>query len=49
MVTFFYLLTPLAYFPTLILALASVATLLQLFANALGWKAEQLKKDVEEN
>lgn len=46
-VTFFYLLTPLAYFPTLILALASVATLLQLFANALGWKAEQLKKDTE--
>lgn len=47
-VTFFYLLTPYAYIPTLILALASVATLLQLCANAIGWKAEQLKRDVED-
>jgi len=46
-VTFFYMLTPLAYFPTLILALASIATLLQLFANMIGWKAEQLKNEVE--
>jgi hypothetical protein len=46
-VTFFYLLTPYAYFPTLILAVASVATLLQLFANMIGWKAEQLKRDTE--
>lgn len=46
-VAFFYLLTPHAYFPTLILALASVATLLQLFANMIGWKAEQLKRDTE--
>lgn len=46
-VTFFYLLTPLAYIPTLILALSGVATILQLCANALGWKAEQLKKDTE--
>lgn len=48
-VTFFYLLTPYAYFPVLILALASVATLLQLFANMIGWKAEQLKRETEEN
>lgn len=46
-VTFFYLLTPLAYFPILILALASIATLLQLFANMIGWKAEQLKRETE--
>lgn len=46
-VAFFYLLTPWAYFPTLILALSSTATLLQLCANALGWKAEQLKKENE--
>lgn len=46
-VTFFYLLTPWAYFPTLILALSSLATLLQICANAIGWKAEQLKKDNE--
>jgi len=47
MVVFFYMLTPYAYFPILILALASVATLLQLFANMIGWKAEQLKRDTE--
>lgn len=46
-ITFFYMLTPHAYFPTLILALASIATLLQLFANMIGWKAEQLKRDTE--
>jgi hypothetical protein len=46
-VAFFYMLTPYAYFPTLILALASIATLLQLFANMIGWKAEQLKKETE--
>lgn len=46
-VAFFYMLTPYAYFPILILALAGVATLLQLFANMIGWKAEQLKRDTE--
>jgi hypothetical protein len=46
-VAFFYMLTPYAYFPTLILALASIATLLQLVANMIGWKAEQLKKETE--
>jgi hypothetical protein len=46
-VAFFYMLTPYAYFPTLILALASLATLLQLVANMIGWKAEQLKKETE--
>jgi hypothetical protein len=47
MVTFFYLLTPYAYFPVLFLALAAVATTLQLLANLIGWKAEELKQKVE--
>jgi hypothetical protein len=47
-VTFFYLLTPLAYIPTLVLALSSVATVFQLFANMIGWKAEQLKRETED-
>lgn len=46
-ITFFYLLTPYAYVPTLILAIASVASMLQLFANALGHRAEQLKRETE--
>lgn len=46
-VVFFYLLTPHAYLPILILAIAGVVSVLQLFANALGWKAEQLKNDAE--
>lgn len=47
MVAFFYLLTPYAFFPILFIALSSVATFLQLLANLVGWKAEQLKIDVE--
>lgn len=46
-IVFFYLLTPHAYIPVLILALSSVVTSLQLCTNVIGWKAEQLKKDVE--
>lgn len=45
-VSFFYMLTPLAYFPILVLAIAGVATLLQLTANLIGWKAEQAKIEV---
>lgn len=47
MVAFFYLLTPYAFFPILFLALSSVATFFQLLSNLVGWKAEQLKMDVE--
>tara|TARA_B100000745_G_scaffold289540_3_gene227741 strand:+ start:183 stop:668 length:486 start_codon:yes stop_codon:yes gene_type:complete len=47
MVTFFYLLTPLAFVPVLILALSAVATWLQLFSSMIGWKAEQLRGEVE--
>lgn len=46
-VVFFYLLTPLAYVPVLILALSSVVSMLQITANMIGHKAEQLKKEVE--
>lgn len=44
-VTFFYLLTPYAYFIVLFLAIAGVASLLQIFANYLGWSAEKQKQD----
>lgn len=43
-VTFFYLLTPYAFYPVLFLALASVATTLQLFTNWLGHRAERAKR-----
>lgn len=46
-VVFFYLLTPMAYFPTLVLAVSGVATFIQILANLVGWRAEQLKKEVE--
>lgn len=46
-VSFFYLLTPYAFYPVLLLALSSIATFFQLTANLIGWKAEQLKIDVE--
>lgn len=44
MVTFFYFLTPIALFPTIFLALAGVATFLQLLSNMVGWRAEELKR-----
>jgi len=47
MVSFFYLLTPYAFFPVLFLALSAVATFLQLLSSMIGWRAEQLKKKVE--
>ncbi len=46
-VSFFYLLTPYAFFPVLLLALSAVATFLQLLTNLIGWKAEQTKNEVE--
>ena len=46
-VTFFYFLTPLSHFPVLFLALAGVASFIQILINMIGWKAEQLKGEVE--
>jgi hypothetical protein len=47
MVSFFYMLTPYAFFPVLFLAISAVATFLQLLANLIGWNAEQIKHEVE--
>ena len=44
MVTFVYLLTPAAVYPVIFLAIATVSTFLQLLANLVGHKAEQLKR-----
>ncbi len=46
-VTFFYLLTPYTFYVIMLLAIAGVGSLLQILANMIGWKAEQLKMDVE--
>lgn len=46
-VTFFYLLTPLALYPVILLAVAAVASFLQIVANLVGHQAEKLKRDVE--
>jgi hypothetical protein len=46
-VTFFYLLTPYAFYFVLFLAISAVATFLQLLTNMIGWQAEKLKAEVE--
>ena len=47
MVIFFYLLTPYALFPVILLAISAAASLLQIFANMIGHRAEQLKNQNE--
>ncbi len=47
MVVFFYLMTPFAIYPIMLLALSAVATFLQLLSNLVGHKAEQLKNQNE--
>ena len=46
-VSFFYFLTPYAFYPTLFMAIAAVASLLQLLANLIGWSAENAKNNAE--
>ena len=46
-ITFFYLITPYAVFPIVILAISAVATFLQLLSNQVGQRAEQLKRQNE--
>lgn len=46
-VVFFYYLTPFVYYVVLFLAVAGLATSLQLFANMIGWQAEKDKLDVD--
>lgn len=48
-IVFFYLVTPYAYFPVLLLAVAGVATFLQLLANLVGHHAELVKQKHESN
>ena len=48
-VIFFYYATPFAWFPILVLAVAGVATFLQLLSNMIGWRAEELKAHVTEH
>ncbi len=47
LVTFFYLLTPYAYYITIFLAISAVASFLQILTNMVGWQAEKLKMEVE--
>ncbi len=46
-VLFFYLLTPYAVFPVALLAIGAVASFLQILANLVGHRAEQIKLEVE--
>jgi len=44
-VIFFYLITPYAVYPVMLLAISAVATFLQLLGNLVGHKAEGLKRE----
>lgn len=46
-VVFFYELTPYAWYPIVILAVSALGSIFQILANMIGWRAEQLKNDVE--
>ena len=45
MVSFFYLLTPYAFYPVLFLALSAVASFLQVLSNLIGSKADAAKAE----
>lgn len=47
-VIFFYLITPYAVYPIMLLALSAVATFLQLLSNLVGYKAEEAKSKTSE-
>ena len=47
LVVFFYYLTPLSWIVILMFAVGGAATFVQLIANAVGWKAEYLKRMTE--
>lgn len=46
-ITFFYFLSPVAWLFILVLAVSGLASLVQLFANGIGWRAENLKMDAQ--
>lgn len=48
-VTFFYFLSPYAWLPILVLAVSGVASLVQVFANMIGWSAENSKLKATKN
>lgn len=48
MISFFYFLTPLAWFPILVLAISGLGTLLQLISNLIGWSAENNKLEAQQ-
>jgi len=46
-VSFFYFLTPYAWFPIFFLAIAGVSSFIQLTINLIGWRAEKTKIKME--
>lgn len=46
-VTFFYLITPYAWFIIFILAVSGMASIVQIGSNGIGWYAEHKKKETE--
>ncbi len=46
-VVFCYFLAPAAWYAILVLAVASVASFIQLLANLIGWSAEAKKREVQ--
>ena len=46
-VVFFYFLTPVAWYAILVLALATVASFLQILTNLIGWSAEAKKREAQ--
>jgi Protein of unknown function (DUF1360) len=46
-VIFFYLLTPFAIFPIMLLAIGAVGSFLQILSNLVGHKAEEAKQKIE--
>lgn len=47
LVVFFYYLTPISWIVILMFAVGGAATFIQLVANAVGWRAENLKRATE--
>jgi len=47
LIAFFYFATPLTWYVILVLALAAVASLLQLTSNLIGWSAEVKKREAQ--
>ena len=48
LVVFCYLITPYAYYATILLSISSVATFLQLLTNMVGWQADKLEQEVDQ-